>query len=156
MEESITIRAATADDIPDLVALRRLMFESMEYRDPELLDASDIACRNYFSRAIPSGEFCGWLATTSEGEAVASGGLVIDRHPPGPNNLAGEVGYVMNIVTVPAYRRQGLARRIMQTIVDWLSAQGIRRITLHATEQGRPLYRELGFDDSNEMILTLS
>ncbi len=155
MEEPITIRAATVDDIPDLVALRRLMFESMGYHDPALLHTSDVSCRNYFRQAIPSGEFHGWLATTRGGEAVASGGLVIDRHPPGPNNLTGEVGYIMNIVTVPAYRRQGLARRIMQTIVDWLSAQGIRRITLHATEQGRPLYRELGFDDSNEMILNL-
>jgi len=156
LTDPITIRAAAADDIPDLVVLRCLMFESMGYRDPELLHASDVSCQSHFRRAIPSGEFHGWLATTSQGEAVASGGLVIDRHPLGPNNLTGEVVYVVNMVTAPAYRRQGLARRIMQTIVDWLSAQDIRRISLHATGQRRPLYQELRFDDSKEMILNLS
>ncbi len=155
MTDQITIRPATSDDIPDLLCLRRLMFESMGYDDPAQLDASDAACRDYLVRALPTGEFHGWVALTADGEAVASGGAVIDRHPPGPSNFTGEIGYIMNIVTVPAHRRRGLARRMMNTIIDWLSARGIRRIALHATERGRPLYHELGFADSNEMRLSL-
>jgi ribosomal protein S18 acetylase RimI-like enzyme len=149
--EEIEIRPATLTDIPDLVRLRRLMFESMGYDDAAGLDAGDRAARTYFFETIPTGEFHGWLAVTPDGEAVSSGGVVIDCHPPGPKNLSGQVGYIMNICTVPAYRRRGIARRMMQTILAWFQERGICRITLHASGMGEPLYRELGFAESNEM-----
>ena len=147
----ITIRVAALADIPDLVRLRRLMFESMGYDDLDTLDAGDEAARTYFGRAIPSGQFKGWLAFAPGGEAIGSGGAVIDRHPPGPNNLTGETGYIMNICTAPAYRRRGIARRMMQVIIAWLKERGIQRITLHASDIGRPLYQQLGFSESNLM-----
>jgi GNAT superfamily N-acetyltransferase len=151
--KEITIRHATVDDIPDLVRLRRTMFESMGYTDPTQLAAADQAAAAYFATAIPTGGFYGWLAVTATGQAVGSGGAVIDRHPPGPSNLSGQSGYIMNISTDPRYRRQGIARRMMQAILSWLAEQGIRRVTLHATEAGRPLYEQLGFAESNEMVL---
>jgi ribosomal protein S18 acetylase RimI-like enzyme len=154
--DGITIRRASADDIPDLVRLRRTMFESMGYDDLCQLAAADEAAAAYFADAIPSGEFYGWLAVTSSGQAVGSGGAVIDRHPPGPNNLTGRSGYIMNISTHPAHRRRGIARRMMHAIVRWLAAQGIHKFTLHATEMGRPLYSELGFEAGNEMVLHIA
>jgi GNAT superfamily N-acetyltransferase len=156
MQDSpIAIRQATVYDIPDLVRLRRMMFESMGFGDPVHLDAADRAAGAYFSKAIPRGEFYGWLAVTPTGETVGCGGAVIDRHPPGPSNLSGRIGYVMNVVTVPAYRRRGIARSVMSAILRWLAEQGIRHVTLHATEMGRPLYQELGFTAGNEMELQM-
>jgi ribosomal protein S18 acetylase RimI-like enzyme len=149
--DEITIRRATLADIPDLVRLRRLMFESMGYDDPERLEAADEAARTYFCESIPAGEFYGWLAFTPQGVAVSTGGVVIDRHPPGPNNLSGQIGYIMNMSTVPAYRRRGLARRILETMLAWLQEQGVQRITLHASDMGRSLYQRLGFVESNLM-----
>jgi hypothetical protein len=63
-EDTITIRQATADDIPNLVRLRRLMFESMGVDDPVQLEAADQAAMAYFVDAIPQKEFYGWLAVT--------------------------------------------------------------------------------------------
>lgn len=151
LEDRTTIRIATLADLSDLVRLRRLMFESMGYVDRAQLDVGDAAAREYLWRAMPGGVFYGWLAFTTEGEAVSSGGVVIDHHPPGPNNLTGRVGYIMSISTVPAYRRRGIARRILRTILAWLEEQGIQRVVLHATDEGKPLYEQLGFVESNEM-----
>jgi GNAT superfamily N-acetyltransferase len=78
---------------------------------------------------------------------------VFDQHPPGPTNISGRIGYIMNLVTDPCYRRRGIARLMMQTMIEWLAGQGIQRVALHATDVGRPLYKELGFVDSNEMRL---
>jgi GNAT superfamily N-acetyltransferase len=153
--DEITVRPATVADVPDLVRLRRVMFEAMGFDDPAQLGAADAAAGAYFAEAIPAGQFHGWLAVTSTGMAVGSGGVVIDQHPPGPTNLSGRVGYIMNLVTVPRYRRRGIARRIMHVMLEWLTEQGIRCMALHATEMGRPLYRELGFVDSNEMCSRL-
>jgi GNAT superfamily N-acetyltransferase len=152
-DDTIVIRQATVDDIPNLVRLRRAMFESMGFSDPAQLDTADQAATAYFCEAIPRREFHGWLAVTPKGKTVGCGGAVIDRHPPGPGNLSGRIGYVMNVVTLLAYRRQGIARRVMSAILRWLAEQGIQHVTLHATEMGRPLYRELGFETGNEMRL---
>ncbi len=156
MNQEITIRPATLDDIDDLVRLRRLMFESMGYREQAQLDASDSAVRAYLQESLPTGTFRGWLALTPGGQAVSSGGAVVDRHPPGPNNPTGQVGYIMNIVTVPAYRRQGIARRMMETVLSWMAENDVRHVSLHATEMARPMYHDLGFVNSNEMRCTIS
>jgi GNAT superfamily N-acetyltransferase len=129
------------------------MFESMGYDDPEHLAAADRAAATYFAEAIPRDEFYGWLAVTPSGRAVGSGGAVIDRHPPGPKNLTGQSGYIMNISTEPGFRRRGIARQMMRTILTWLADQGITKVTLHATEAGRHLYEQLGFVEGNEMVL---
>lgn len=155
VENEITVRQATVDDISDLVRLRRMMFESMGFDDPAKLDAGDAAAASYFAQAIPDGEFRGWLAITPAGEAVSTIGLVIDQHPPGPGNLSGKTGYIMNVVTHPAYRRRGLARRLMQVALAWLDERGIRRAELHATDMGRPLYEELGFAAHTGMRLEM-
>jgi GNAT superfamily N-acetyltransferase len=153
--DSITIRQATVEDIPALVRLRRTMFESMGYDDREQLEAADKAAAAYWRQAIPKGEFQGWLAIAPSGRAVGSGGAVIGRHPPGPGNLTGQSGYIMNVSTEPLFRRRGIARQMMQTILRWLAGQGIRHVTLHATEAGRPLYEQLGFVEGNEMSLQI-
>jgi GNAT superfamily N-acetyltransferase len=154
-DDEITIRQAAVADIPDLVRLRRAMFEAMGFDDLAQLDAADEVCATYFAETIPTGEFHGWLAITPANEAVGSGGAVIVQHPPGPSNLSGRAGYIMNVVTVPPYRRRGVGRRMMQVMLTWLAEQGIRRVELHTTEMGRPLYEELGFVDGNEMQLRL-
>jgi len=155
MDSTISIRKATLDDVAELVRLRRMMFEAMGYGDARRLDASDAASADYFSSAISGGVFHAWLAETANGKAIGSGGAVIDHHPPDPNNLSGQTGYIMNLVTDPGYRRQGIARRLMQTILDWLVEQGVTQMALHATQVGYPLYQELGFVESNEMRLRL-
>ncbi len=72
IEASIDIRPASEADIPDLVWLRRTMWEAMGFDDPAQLEAADVAAAAYFARAIPAGEFHGWLAVTSAGEAVGA------------------------------------------------------------------------------------
>jgi GNAT superfamily N-acetyltransferase len=153
VSDEITIREATIQDISDLVRLRRMMFESMGFDDSAPMDTADAAASAYFAQAMPTKQFYGWLAVTPTGEAVASGGVVFDQHPPGPTNISGRIGYIMNLVTDPCYRRRGIARLMMQTMIEWLAGQGIQRVALHATDVGRPLYKELGFVDSNEMRL---
>jgi GNAT superfamily N-acetyltransferase len=130
------------------------MFESMGVQDPGVLDRMCAAMTGYLQDALPSGDYLGWVADAG-GEVIASGGVVIHRLPPGPRNMDGREGYVMNIYTIPDWRRQGVATAIVQTILDHLKAQGIPVATLHATPVGRPLYERLGFASTNEMRLVL-
>jgi ribosomal protein S18 acetylase RimI-like enzyme len=154
-EDGIEIRPGTVDDIEDLVRLRRLMFTEMGFRDPARLEAADEACRAYFARTVPTGDYRAWVAQTPAGRIVACGGAVVDQHPPGPDNLDGRVGYVMNLSTEPEYRRRGLCRAILNQIMSWVRTERIALVSLHATEVGRLLYRQFGFVESNEMRLRI-
>jgi ribosomal protein S18 acetylase RimI-like enzyme len=153
---AVIIRRATQADIPNLVRLRRMMFEGMGWEDHERLVSAQAASAAYLAKAIPSGEFYGWVAVVPTGKTVSTGGIIIDQHLPTPGNLSGKIGYVLNVATDPHYRRRGIARRIMQTMLAWLAEKGIRRAVLHASDQGWPLYESLGFKQTaNEMRLEI-
>ena len=51
-------------------------------------------------------------------------------------------------------RRSG-PTRIVRAILDWCRTQGVTRVTLHASEEGRGIYERLGFSQTNEMRLEL-
>jgi ribosomal protein S18 acetylase RimI-like enzyme len=151
MADQYTIRPATEADIPALVSLRRALFESMGYHDLALTQVAQASSR-YFATALPQGEFQAWVAE-ADGEIVASGGLVIHAIPPTAYNLAGQEGYIMNMYTQPEWRRQGIGAAILQAILDYLQAQDIPLVSLHATPDGRRLYARCGFEPTNEMRL---
>lgn len=60
----------------------------------------------------------------------------------------------MNMYTRPEYRRQGIARRMLELLIEDAKEKGIGFITLEATPMGRPLYESAGFVSmKDEMIL---
>ena len=156
MTEKIAIRLAKSSDIPDLVRLRRLMFRWMGFTDEESLDKNDLANEQYFIKNIPNGGFIGWLAQIDKEKTVGCGGLVIDQHPPGPSNLSGKIGYIMNISVDPEFRHQGVAKEILKTILLYLKINNITVSTLHASEMGKSLYEKTGYKPTNEMRLQLA
>jgi GNAT superfamily N-acetyltransferase len=48
-----------------------------------------------------------------------------------------------------------VARGLLKTAIDEARRRGIRVVSLHASEAGRPLYERNGFAASNEMMLNL-
>ena len=60
---------------------------------------------------------------------------------------------ILNVYTEPEFRKRGIARQVMVTILKWLKQRGFRGVNLHASAEGRPLYEELGFEATNEMRL---
>lgn len=57
------------------------------------------------------------------------------------------LAWIGMVLTDPAYRGRGLARRLMMHTLDFLAQREIDWIQLDATDMGRPLYRSLGFAD---------
>jgi GNAT superfamily N-acetyltransferase len=57
----------------------------------------------------------------------------------------------VNVYTQPEWRGQGIARALMNVLMEWAVGQGSDRLVLHASDAGRPLYLSLGFEATNEM-----
>ena len=151
---AVTIREGTTADIPEIARQRRRMCEDMNYTDFDVLSAMVNATAGYLKKAIPEGSFRSWLACDN-GRVVAGGAIVISAWPAHAYDLECRRATILNVYTEPEYRRRGIARQIMKTMIDWCKQEGFARVSLHASEHGRPLYESLGFEDSNEMRLNL-
>lgn len=150
------IRTATIEEVKALIELRVAMFEAMGYDESDL-QRSVGAMRDYFEQHLPTGAFRVWVAE-DEGTPIASIGLVIHSIPPSPHNTVGKEAYLMNLVTLPKHRRQGIAKRLLRHVLNVVQSEGIPKVSMHASAEGRRLYEELGFkvsDDLPEMRLTL-
>ena len=152
--ENILIRAALLADIPEILRQRRRMYEDIHHTDSLVLDAVVSLSSAYLNTAIADGSFRAWLA--AEGDRVVAGGaVIISPWPAHPYDLECRRATILNVYTDPEYRRRGIARKLMQTIIAWCQREGFARVTLHASDEGRHLYESIGFEPSNEMRLNL-
>ena len=58
----------------------------------------------------------------------------------------------MSVYTRAEYRRQGIARDMVKQLIEEAKARGCTEIILDATEDGRRLYKSLGFEESDETM----
>jgi GNAT superfamily N-acetyltransferase len=154
MSLEVLIRPATPDDIPELLRHRRGMYEDMGYNDAGTLSVMVSTCKPYLASALANGTLHGWLACAGE-KVVAGGVVLVSPWPSHPYDGQCRRATILTMYTDPPFRRQGIARRLMQTMIDWCRKEGFVHVTLHASDKGRPLYDSLGFEVTNEMRLNL-
>jgi GNAT superfamily N-acetyltransferase len=149
------IRSANLQDLHHLVHHRRAMFEDMGYREPAMLHQVEQSSQEYFGEALRLGSYKAWLAESPDARVLAGGGIVIANWPGYPGEPIAKRAWILNMYTEPQARRHGIAKQLLQTMLDWCRNEGFRTISLHASPAGRPLYESLGFQPTNEMRLTL-
>jgi len=141
----LIIQEATLQELDFLVETRLEVLHDV-FSIPQDKDLSELAkaSREYYKRGIPSGEHIACLAF-KEGLFAGCGGICLYQEMPSPDNYSGLCGYLMNIYTRPEFRRRGVGKRV----VGWLTEQGLRcgakKIYLEASDEGRPLYENMGF-----------
>jgi GNAT superfamily N-acetyltransferase len=145
-----SLRPATLSDAALIAAQREAMFTDMgtEYTE---------AVANFtpwVQRHLAAGTYLGWIVEAG-GQAVAGAGLLIMDWPPHVIDPEPLRSYLLNVYTHPAHRGHGLARLLTEGAVAETRRRGIKIMTLHASEFGRPIYERLGFASTNEMRLIL-
>jgi GNAT superfamily N-acetyltransferase len=150
------IRRARLDekDMETIVHHRRAMFFDMGRRDERALDEMSEKFRPWLRRKMEAGEYLAWFAVAPDESVAAGAGLWLMDWPPLMTAGGKWRGNILNVYTETAYRRQGLARALMLTVMEWCEKEGIEGAILHASPEGRPLYESLGFEATNEMRLT--
>ena len=151
----IKIRRAYAEDLRHILRHRLAMFEEMGFRDAAALAPVRAVSQEYFTEAFRAGTYLSWLAEDRNGQVVGGGGIVVAAWPGFPGENHASRAWILNMYTEPRARRCGVARKLMQAMLDWCRSQGYGAVSLHASEAGRPLYESMGFQPSNEMTLKL-
>ncbi len=139
-------------DLGVLVHQRRGMWRDMGVGTAAELDEADTVFRRWARQRLRTGKLVGFLAV-ADGRIVSGGCVWLQEIQPRPGLRARVVPYFLSMYTEPEYRRQGIAKRIVEEAVRWSRGHGYPRISLHASEMGRSIYAKLGFEATTEMRL---
>ena len=151
---NLNYRKATLKDI-DLLTKSRIEVLRAANGLSDDADMTEVKHQSYeyYRKALHDNTHTAYLVFNSDWFAGA-GGISYYQVMPTFRNPSGNKAYIMNIYTRPEYRRQGIARRMLDILIKDAKARGISFITLEATPMGRPLYEKAGFVPLNdEMIL---
>ncbi len=152
---NITLRKGTHADLDTIMEHRRLMMLDIGYKEDAAFAAMLANSRSFLAERLSDGRYHAWFIQDGTGRVLAGGGLVIVELLPTVRDPSPRRPVIVNMYTEPASRRKGLARMLMQTMVDWCRSEGFNTVLLHASKDGRPLYEQLDFKPTNEMRLML-
>ena len=141
---NITFHKAEDTDINMIIDLR-IMFAD------ELVGKQDTATKNslrsnlqhYFAEELNKTCLC-WFAMV-DSITVSIVTMVLRKQPGNLVNPTGKWGYIMNVFTLPEYRRQGVSSVLLNKIIDHAISLGYTAFELHATKDGEPSYLKNGF-----------
>lgn len=136
------IRKATGDDIETLMGIRLEMLRIVnKMKDGEDFSKTLVDCsREYFLHGDQT-----TVIAVEQGRAVACATLSYINVLPTFDHPTGKRAHLMNVYTSEQFRRQGIARKMVTLLIEEARERGCTEISLDATEQGRPLYKSLGF-----------
>lgn len=141
-------------DVDTIVRQRCAMFTEMNVGTAEAVKTMAAKYPTWLEPRLMNNEYQGWFAV--DGETISAGaGVWFMEWQPHVRDEHERFAYLLNIYTELDYRRQGLARRLVEHILADCRQQGITRFKLHASPAGEALYQSLGFNLTNEMSLKL-
>jgi len=153
----ISYRTATVDDINDLVSLRIIFLQEVEKNcNPKYDNKVRNSIYAYFMDNLPKKTYISWLALDDD-KIVGTSGLSFNVVQPSYGNPSGKEAYIMNMYTIPEYRKKGIAKNLLDKTMEEAKKREVGKIRLHATSMGRPIYLKKGFEERNdEVVLFLS
>ena len=141
------VRSARPDDAGEVARLAEMMYRSlgMDF-DEQVWEAwRSSAAAAVRERLGPDLTVVVAEDPAAPGRLVACGAGAISPRLPNPAHASARVGYVQWMSTDPDFRRRGLGRAVLRSLLEWFEAQGVDNVELHASPSGEHLYRSEGF-----------
>lgn len=151
-----TIRRAGEHDTGTLAEAFRLMWHESGFAEESFREDADARVAAFVERTREEGEFAAFLAE-AEGAVVGTAACqtYAGLYPEIRRRAVHLTGYIWCVYVWPEHRRRGLATRLTRAALSHLEGIGCTRVRLHASRQGAPVYRALGFEPTNELGLEL-
>ncbi len=102
------------------------------------------ALRDYYSRHMADGTFVSWLALDGD-KIIGTSGMSFVEKPPYFGCPSGKIGLLSSMFTDPSYRRQGIAKELLDRVVNEARAYGCGIVQITASDMGVKLYTAYGF-----------
>ena len=150
----IQIRKATNADIDTLIKSRcRTMREVCGFGEDYKFSAEFMeATKEYFLH----GDGTTVIATddsTGAPQIAGNATLCYTNMMPTFSHPSGKRAHLMNVHVEKEFRRKGIARKMIELLVDEAKERGVTEISLDATDDGRKLYEAMNWHTNNEAMV---
>lgn len=153
-ETPVRIFQGSVDDLSSLIRHRKLLWaETSSWSEEDIGEASK-DYEQWFRASVESGRVIPFIARIGN-EVAGSGEIWIREVRPEPRRTRLSEAVVIGMYTEPRFRKMKVASTVLERIIEWCITNGFERLTLHTSEQGRPLYEKYGFEPTTEMRLRL-
>ena len=138
---TITYRKLTAADLDAFISMRITQLrEEGATEDIDLVPA----LKDYYNRHLADGTFVSWLALDGE-KIIGTSGMSFVEKPPYFSCPTGRIGLLSSMFTDPGYRRMGIARELLDRVVNEAREYGCGAVQITASDMGVKLYTSYGF-----------
>jgi ribosomal protein S18 acetylase RimI-like enzyme len=140
MNEALTLREATADDLPAVLAL---------YAQPGMNDSGVIdldQARAIFAQFARYPSYRLWVACDAQGEVIGSYALLVMHNLA---HMGTPAAVVEDVVVHPQHRSQGMGRQMMEHARTLAREAGCYKLALSSNQQrtrAHAFYESLGFE----------
>jgi ribosomal protein S18 acetylase RimI-like enzyme len=149
-ETSVYLRPAGRGDAWALARLRSASLLEQMLLGPSDARVFERAAFREFSMLFADDDLAAWVLVAGDRLAGAACVVFWRRLPYGEGSLHAEL---CGVYVEPSLRRRGFARKLCSEALASARARDVRKIVVHASDNGRPLYEQLGFTSGNEMRL---
>ncbi len=151
----IRIRRVDQTDIAAMTEHRLAYLAEMQgQRSDDYINALRKELSGFFRKAV-SEKWLVALVAESEGQVLAYGAMVIRQVPGDLNKSFYLEADILNMYTLPEFRRMGISTLILHRLVEEARLSGISKLALHTSEAGEKLYRNFGFSSPVYPVLEL-
>lgn len=142
---------ASLEDLPRVIELKIAMLEESKHKQLLHPNAASIILKDY-QRLYAENKARHFVAFLDD-KIVAMVGAFLKSDLPFRYFCRDTYGYIGDVYTEPSFRNQGIATRLNTDSLSWLKSKNVQMVRLFATNAGYPIYRKLGFQYSDEMVL---
>ena len=117
---------------------------------PEDVDL-EASLLDFYKRNMTEGKYVSWLAFDGD-KIVGTSGMSFAEKPPYFTCPTGRIGILSSMYTDPDYRRRGIARTLLDKVVNEAKEYGCGTIYITASDMGVKLYTAYGFKHNGNFM----
>lgn len=137
----VEYRKLTENELNDFIDMR--IAQLKEEGAKETVDLVPYL-QEYYSKHINDGTFVSWLAFDGE-QIIGTSGMSFVEKPPIFSCPNGKMGILSSMFTKPNYRRMGIAKELLDRVVNEAREYGCGAVQITASDMGVKLYTSYGF-----------
>lgn len=109
------------------------------------------ALKDYYNRHLADGTFVSWLAMDGN-TIIGTSGMSFVEKPPYFGCPTGRLGLLSSMYTNPNYRMMGIAKELLNRVVEEARAYGCGAVHITASDMGVKLYTAYGFKHNGNFM----
>ena len=152
--KQITYRKLVKEDLETFIQMRIDQLTE-EYTSegktvPEDVDLGT-ALHDFYERHLADGTFVSWLALDGD-KIIGTSGMSFVEKPPYFTCPTGRLGLLSSMFTDPEYRRMGIAKELLDHVVEEARNYGCGSVWITASNMGVKLYTAYGFEHNGNFM----